>query len=175
MEIRYENSLDQLVDLYRYQLKNHPQLKKRNIRAVLVSPLLLFGAFALIGLTKDDLALAVAGFAAALCVSIFELGRYRRWPDKAARDQAKSGALDDVLCQHTVTITGDRFQEATCETLISSSWRSIHDIAFTNDYVFVFPNPAMALIIPRIGIGDEQFAEFTRQTRYYFEASKSER
>ena len=170
MQINYENTLDQLVDLYRYQLKNYPPLKKERSGAIFASPLIIVGAFMLIAYTSREPGLVVAGIVGGTVMMVWAILRYRRWPERTVENQAKSLALDDFLCVHTVTITEDRFEEKTSNTLNASSWSSLHEVVFTDDYVFVFPNFATAHTIPRIGVGDEQFEAFSRLVKQYYEA-----
>ena len=170
MQITYENTLDQVADLYRYQLQNHPPLKKQRSGEIFTTPLLIVVGIALLANAVRDPALAFWGFVVGTVMMVWAILRYRRWPERTVKNQAKALALDGCLCARTFTIAKDPFEDKTSETLVASSWRLLHEVAFTDDYVFVFPNFATARIIPRIGVGDEQFAEFSRVAKHYYEA-----
>ncbi len=57
-------------------------------------------------------------------------------------------------------------------TLNSATWRSLHRVDITSDYVLVFPIPATAHVIPRIGVGDEDFLEFSRLVKQYHDEAQ---
>lgn len=173
MEVTYENTHDQVADFYRCELKSNPQLKKQKIQNTAGTPLLVFGGFALLAFAKDDPALAIAGFVGGLFTLFLSLRHYRRFPEILVRNQVNAVSLDNVMCQHTVKILSNGFEERTSETLSAGSWRSLYKVDFTEDYVFIFPIPGTAHIIPRIGLGDEQFTEFSRLVKQYYDARKA--
>jgi hypothetical protein len=88
---------------------------------------------------------------------------YRRFPRKAVEKLHREKPQKEVFCRHAISITAEGLSEETAESRHFQTWASLHDIAFTPDYIFLYNTPATAHIIPRRELGDADFLKLREE------------
>jgi hypothetical protein len=159
MEVSYENTFDDMVALTEHQISASAAYQKRRRWTLYGSPLLILIGFTYLGYSTQKPALMVGGVAGALFLFFWSLRAYWNFPRKAVEKLQREKPQKEVFCRHNVTVSADGFSEHTAESRHSHTWRSLFDVAFTPDYIFIYDTPATAHIIPRRELGDTRFQQ----------------
>jgi len=159
MEVSYENTFDDMVALTEHQISASAAYQKRRRWTLYGSPVLLLVGFTYLGYSTQKPALVVGGVVGALFLFFWSLRAYRNFARKAVEKLHREKPQKEVFCRHNIAVSVEGFSEHTAESRHSHTWRSLFDVVFTPDYIFVYDTPATAHIIPRRELGDARFQQ----------------
>jgi hypothetical protein len=163
VEVSYENTFDDMVALTEHQTANSAAYQNQRRWVVYGGPLLFLLMFAYVGRSTHRPTLLWGGALGACFLFVWFLHLYRRFPRKAVEKLHREKPQKEVFCRHAISITAEGLSEETAESRHFQTWASLHDIAFTPDYIFLYNTPATAHIIPRRELGDADFLKLREE------------
>ena len=163
VEVRYENTFDDMVALPSIKPQTAPPTKTSDAGSFTEVRCFSCLSSAYVGRSTGRPTLVWGGALGACFLFVWFLRLYRRFPRKAVEKLHREKPPTGVFCRHTVSISADGFSEETAESRYFHTWTSLHNIAFTPDYIFLYNTPATAHIIPRRELGDDRFLQFRNE------------
>jgi hypothetical protein len=166
MEVSYENNINDSIALFRQHLTTDPDYRKRRNLKVYVTPLIIFTGITMFSIATKDPYIVIGGIVFALITYLWCWFAFYRYERKIVKEiTQRPNPL--FYCRHTVTISSEGLTEKTAETNSFQTWKSISNVAFTPDYIFVYNTPATAHVIPLRELGDTQFQQVSDEIQKY--------
>jgi hypothetical protein len=174
MNIEYDVNINDIVEFNLFNLKHHPQLKKR-LQILRIAYFILSVALVAIGLVM----ISKSGNSTGILFLVFGVGlfvyylyqfsgsRVRKRITKAVRNQYKK-IPNEEICRHNLTISDAGIHVVTDYHDSTTQWSAITEIVRTEYYIYLFLLPGKAWIIPYRALGsDEKFNRFAETARNY--------
>ncbi len=180
MEVVFDINLADIVEYNLFNLKNHPELKKRLavIRITyfsLTAVLVVCGLISLLVMhnTSIGILLFVAGFGL-LAYFLYQNNnsRTRKRIIQAVKRQYKK-IPNEEICKHRVSLAEEGYRVVTDFGDKNTSWSDFTEIIQTHNYLYLFLKPGQAFIVPARAFRDVAgFNSFAEKAMNYFNKAK---
>lgn len=159
VQLKYNNSLDDVVALLKLQLESNDGYMKKRFWHMIGSPFVIFLLFSVAALVTKNLDYLLAGLAAAAVSHIWYRRVYSRNPSKAADTMLEAGELEGIIGSHSIEITTAGVSEQRGDEAALLPWASVVGVANTAGCIYLFKDTGIAYIIPQRDLGAEMFRQ----------------
>lgn len=180
MEIVFDVNLADIVEYNLFNLKHHPQLKKR-LAVIRIAFFLIAAVLVVCGLISllviHNTSIGILLFVAGLGLLAYFLyqnnnSRTRRRIVQAVKRQYKK-IPNEEICKHRVSLSEEGYQVVTDYRENKTAWPEFVEIIQTHNYLYLFLKPGQAFIVPARAFRDVAgFNSFTEKAMNYYNKAK---
>jgi len=161
VRLSYENTMDDAVAFYMYQMKHSPHARRRRRIGLTIAYLWLLGSyfFAFGGLANLSYVLI---YTVATIGAILLLGLILRWivGDRLIRRQYAKNQYREFFGRHELEVADDGLRFRTDYSEGKLAWSLIDRIESIPDYTFIYTGTKTGLIIPHARITEGNYRVF---------------
>lgn len=175
MEIEYERTIEDLVELNLYSIENstvqQKARKSQNYGIVTLASIFVILAVIWLSLLQDmnGVMYLVVGIYMIYILWYNNSSRYKRRKVTEILEEQNEEKPNANLCKRTMTIKDDGFYEKSDFEESKIFWRSIREIVQTEKYLYLFETKGIAIIVPRRAFPDEDsFKAFDKAARDFY-------
>lgn len=175
MEMRYRNTLEDLIAFSKYHHSHSDIFRKRKRRATVYSPIILLILMILLFALEPNAGNAVGGFVFVAFCTFFFHRAYTTGLYKTIRRTYEAEDMTGFICEHTLEVNDEVIIEKTDVNERRDRWLGVQKIETDNNYAFIYIGALQAHIIPRKNIIEGNFDEFIEAARSYWQKAKLNR
>ncbi|MBN1367345.1 MAG: YcxB family protein [Dehalococcoidales bacterium] len=180
MEVVFDMNLVDIVEFNLFNLKHHPQLKKR-LAIMRIAVYTLAAVMVILGLISrfilDNSSIGILLLVLGIGLLVYFLwqnnsNRTRKRIIQAVRRQYKK-IPNEEICRHRVSLSEEGYRVITDYRDNKTPWSEFAQIVQTNDYLYLFLNIDKSFIVPRRAFRDVAgYNSFAEKAIKYFENNR---
>lgn len=175
MEIRYRNTLEDMIAFSKYHHSHSDIFRKRKRRATVHLPIVLLILMIILFALERNVETAVGGFVFVAFCAFFFHRAYTTGLYKTIRHTYEEEDATAFICEHTLEMNDEVIIEKTDINERRDRWLGVQKVETDNDYAFIYVGALQAHVIPRKNIIEGNFDEFIEAARSYWQKAKPNR
>jgi YcxB-like protein len=172
MILRYNVSIDDIVAFNTYHCDHSPTIRRQKIFVAGTIDALVILAGAFYAKSNDEPAiLAFAGLFAVIFTVLYWV-LFRRCLARSANRLISEGSTKGVVGPHELEITDSDLIERTEVNESKHSWRGLHRVVDTPEYLFIYVTALMAHVVPKQSVTAGDIDAFLQKANTQWEAHR---
>ncbi len=156
MNIEYDNSPEDVLYLNMYHYQHSPAFRLRRLAAQFAFPLFLLAvALALLATDRASI-ISISPIMIVAVVWVFFAPRLIQGRiTRQVKKLYERGEIESTLCRHKLFVKREGIVDRTQFGEARTPWPEVRGIITTQQHIFIYISPVLALIIPRRAFSDD--------------------
>lgn len=173
MQIKYTNTLEDIVAFNRYHHQKSDTFKKQKNSCLIRMPIVLGLLMIMFFILSQEVQVLIWGTCLIVFYILIFLKAWGTGMDKVCQKVFLEQDTKSVICEHLLEITNDGMHEKTALNEWWGKWAAIQQITVERDMAFIYIGPLQAHIIPRSRVVEGDFDSFVATAQRFWRDSQA--